>query len=165
MPVLRWRAMTATDLLDVQTIAATVHVCYPERPVVFAERLRLHPAGCFVLTDEAGSVVGYAISHPWDGPPPALDTLLHALPPAPTTLYIHDVALLPPVRGQHAVADIVARLADRGRRERLLSLSLVAVGGTAPLWHRLGFRAQSKAAYAAKLASYGDGAVFMIRAL
>ena len=163
MPPLRWRAMTTADLADVQTIADAVHTSYPERPAVFAERLRLHPAGCFVVADEIACVVGYAVSHPWDGPPPALDTLLQALPRRPSTLYVHDIALLPAARGRRAVADIVARIADRARRERLTTLSLVAVGGTAPVWHRLGFRVQENAGYAAKLASYGDGAVFMVR--
>jgi hypothetical protein len=165
MTKLRWRAMTAADLADVQAIADSVHLSYPERPAVFAERLRLHPQGCFVLVDAAKSVVGYTVSHPWDGPPPALDTLLQALPPAPTTLHIHDVALLPPVRGRNAVVDILARLADQTRRRRLPSLALVAVGGTAPLWQHLGFRAREDAAFAAKLASYGEDASYMVRSL
>jgi hypothetical protein len=115
--------------------------------------------------DEAKAVVGYAVSHPWDGPPPALDTLLQALPAAPTTLYIHDVALLPPARGRNAAADVIARIAGQTHRHRLSSLALVAVGGTAPLWHRLGFRARHDAEVAAKLASYGDDATYMARPL
>jgi ribosomal protein S18 acetylase RimI-like enzyme len=163
MSLLRWRAMTAADLRDVQSIADGVHLSYPERPAVFAERLRLHPQGCLVLMDEATTVVGYAVSHPWDGPPPALDTLLQALPAAPTTLYIHDVALLPQARGRNAVGAIIARIADRTRTQRLSSLALVAVGGTVPLWHRLGFRTHHNAAFAVKLASYGEDATYMVR--
>jgi hypothetical protein len=164
MTMLHWRAMTVADLLDMQTIADSVHLSYPERPAVFAERLRLHPQGCFVLM-EAKSVVGYAVSHPWDGAPPALDTFLQVLPLAPTTLYIHDIALLPSARGRNAVADIIDRIADQTRRQRLSSLALVAVGGTAPVWHCVGFRARHDAAFAAKLASYGEDATYMVRLL
>jgi len=163
-----WRAMSAADLAGVQAIADLVHKAHPERPAVFAERLRLHPAGCFVLADASdaasGVPCGYALSHPWDGPPPALDTLLEALPAAPSTFYIHDVALLPAARGRHAATDIVARLAEHARRQRLRSLSLIAVGGTAVVWARLGF-CPHKDTDAAKLASYGTDAVQMMRAV
>jgi ribosomal protein S18 acetylase RimI-like enzyme len=159
-----WRAMSAADLPDVQTIADAVHTAHPERPAVFAERLRLHAAGCLVLTDAAGTVSGYSLGHPWDGPPPALDTLLRALPPAPTTFYIHDIALLPAARRRRAAADVIARLVDHARGMRLPSLSLVAVEGTAAVWQRLGFRPHPQA-YAEKLSSYGAGSVHMIRSL
>jgi ribosomal protein S18 acetylase RimI-like enzyme len=161
-----WRAMSAADLAHVQSIADLVHAAHPERPAVFAERLRLHPAGCFVLGDASGAAsgapCGYALSHPWDGPPPALDTLLGALPATPSTFYIHDIALLPAARGRRAATDIVARLAEHARRQRLPSLSLIAVGGTAPVWARLGF-CPDPDGDAAKLASYGAGAVQMVR--
>jgi ribosomal protein S18 acetylase RimI-like enzyme len=166
MTLLRWRAMTTADLADVQSIADRVHISYPERPAVFAERLRLHPHGCFVLVDDAvNAVVGYTVSHPWDGAPPALDTLLGPLPQTPTTFYIHDIALLPPARGHGAVADIIERIVEDARRQRLASVGLVAVGGTAPLWCHLGFQARQDVAIAAKLASYGDDATYMVRPL
>jgi ribosomal protein S18 acetylase RimI-like enzyme len=162
MSSLCWRAMIAADLVDVQAIAGLVHAAYPERSEVFAERLRLHPAGCFVLTDPE-PVVGYAVSHPWDGPPPALDVLLQGLPPAPRTLYIHDIALLPHARGRRAVADLMVRLSESARQQRLPTLSLTAVGGTTPVWQHMGFRVDAEPAYAAKLATYGDNVVFMVR--
>jgi GNAT superfamily N-acetyltransferase len=164
MSPLSWRAMSAADLAGVQAIADVVHAAHPERPAIFAERLFLHASGCFVLADADGALRGYALSHPWDGPPPALDTLLDALPPVPTTFYIHDIALLPAARRQHAAADIVATLADHARHLRLPSLSLIAVSGTAVLWARLGFRPHPEA-YAQKLSSYGVAAVHMVRSL
>jgi ribosomal protein S18 acetylase RimI-like enzyme len=154
--------MTAADLIDVQAIAGQVHVAYPERPEVFAERLHLNPGGCFVLTDSE-DVAGYAITHPWDGPPPALDMLLQGLPPVPRTLYIHDIALLPATRGRRAVADLMGQIIDHARQQRLPTLSLTAVGGTAPVWQHMGFRVLADPAYAAKLATYGDDAAFMVR--
>ncbi|MDQ2079170.1 GNAT family N-acetyltransferase [Xanthobacteraceae bacterium Astr-EGSB] len=164
MSIYCWRAMSAADLAAVRSIADMVHTAHPERPAVFAERLRLHPAGCFVLAGAGGAVEGYALSHPWDGPPPALDTLLETLPAVPSTFYIHDIALLPAARGRHAAADIMARLAEHARREGLPSLSLIAVGGTAVVWARLGF-CPHEDTHAAKLASYGAGAVQMMRAV
>jgi hypothetical protein len=164
MPSLRWRAMSAADLVDVQTIADAVHIAHPERPEVFAERLHLHSAGCLVLAGGDGAILGYAVGHPWSGPPPALDTLLTALPDIPGTLYIHDIALLPAARRRHAAADIIARLVDHARQERLPSLSLVAVNGTAPVWQRLGFGPHPQA-YAEKLSSYGADAVHLTRAV
>jgi ribosomal protein S18 acetylase RimI-like enzyme len=152
--------MSAADLAAVRSIADMVHTAHPERPAVFAERLHFYPAGCFVLAG-AGGVEGYALSHPWDGPPPALDTLLKALPAMPSTFYIHDIALLPAARGRHAATDIMERLAAHARREGLPSLSLIAVGGTAVVWARLGF-CPDPDMDAAKIASYGADAVQMV---
>ena len=55
-----WRPMLPADLSMTETIAEQVHPDYPEDPAVFAERLALFPAGCFML-----GAVGYLIAHPW----------------------------------------------------------------------------------------------------
>lgn len=161
----RWRPMQATDLAAVQAIAGVVHVAHPEQPAVFAERLRLAPATCLVCRGESGPPLGYALAHPWDGSPPALDTLLGKLPATPRLLYIHDIALLEAARGRGAAAEIVALLAAQARRERLLQLALVAVNGTHVLWRRHGFRDTADATLSGKLATYGGDAVYMQRAL
>ena len=109
--------MTAADLPAVNAIAAQVHVAYPEDAAVFAERLTLHPAGCCVLDGGTG-VAGYVISHPWRiAEPPALDTLLGALPAPASTYYIHDIALLPAARRGGAASDH-SRDADARMRRR-----------------------------------------------
>jgi GNAT superfamily N-acetyltransferase len=41
--------MTANDLVAVKALADRIHVDHPEDMHVFAGRLRLHPAGCWVL--------------------------------------------------------------------------------------------------------------------
>ncbi|MFC3124492.1 GNAT family N-acetyltransferase [Pseudoroseomonas globiformis] len=142
-------------------IAAQVHQQFPEGETVFAERLALHPEGCRMLEEE-GAALGYAIAHPWRfARPPALDSLLGALPERPDTYYLHDAALLPAARGQGAARTLVELMrADAGS---LPSLSLVAVGGTAALWARLGFTEHADAALLEKLASYGPAARFMAR--
>lgn len=69
---LAWRPMRPADLPAVLALAGCVHRDHPERPEVFAERLRLAPEGCLALADAAGRLLGYALSHPWgdEGPPP-----------------------------------------------------------------------------------------------
>jgi ribosomal protein S18 acetylase RimI-like enzyme len=152
--------MRAGDLDAVLRIAAAVHPGLPEEPEVFAERLRLWPAGCFVLGE---APLGYVISHPWFyGEPPALNTRLGVLPAAPSTFYIHDLAILPEARGGGHAASIVTRLITHARD--LPSLSLIAVSNSAPFWERHGFRAVDDHALRAKLASYGADARFMVRA-
>ena len=127
------------DLPAVSAIAALVHPDYPEDGAVFAERLRLYPAGCRML-EFGGWAAGYAISHPWVfGRPPRLNTLLGALPADPATLYLHDVALLAAARGAGAASRLLGQLAELARITGLPSLSLVAVNGSAAFWGRQGF--------------------------
>lgn len=107
----RWRAMAAADLAAAERIAARVHPDYPEDAAVFAERLSLFPEGCLVLVSPSGELGGYVIAHPWRlGQPPALNSLLGALPAAADTLYIHDIALLPERRGGGAAGRALERL-------------------------------------------------------
>ncbi len=162
---LRWRAMTAGDLGAVATIAREVHAAHPERDDVFAERLALFAPGCLVLS-RAEAALGYAIAHPWlRRDPPALDTLLGALPARPDCLYLHDVALRPVARGAGWGAVLVKRLVQLARREGLARLALVALSGTASFWRAQGFVPASPPAPAAKLAGYGGGALAMQRAI
>lgn len=155
-----WRAMRADDLAAMAALAERIHVDYPERPEVFAERLALCPAGCLAL-ESGGALVGYALAHPWAGAPPPLDTLLGALPSAPDHFYLHDVALAPQARGRGEARAALAALDDAARRLVLDEMRLVAVSGSAPVWARLGFAASG----APCPASYGDDAVAMRRAV
>ena len=89
----RWRAMAAADLPGVNALAARIHPSFPEDEAVFAERLRLYPDGCRVFERGSG-IEAYVISHPsLHAEPPALNSLLGALPETPSTFYIHDLAL------------------------------------------------------------------------
>ncbi|WP_245431183.1 GNAT family N-acetyltransferase [Rhodoplanes roseus] len=156
--------MAEADLASVLAVAAEVHPDYPEDRAVFAERLRLVPAGCRVL-DGAAGLAGYVVSHPWSGGPPALDSLLGALPDTPETWYLHDLALLSGARGSGAGAAIVAHLAAQARAAGFTTMSLVAVGGSTGFWGRQGFSVVADPALAEKLASYGATARFMVRRL
>lgn len=161
----RWRPMTAADLPAVNALAALIHPGYPEDAAVFAERLRLYPPGCRVL-ERDGELAAYVVSHPWvDRAPPSLNTLLGELPARPSSYYLHDIALLPEVRGTGAAVEAVTSLAEQARVERLPSLSLIAVNGSEGFWRRQGFAPVEDQALAAKLCSYGGDAQFMIRML
>lgn len=155
--------MTAADLPAVIGIAAVVHPGHPEGEAVFAERLTLFPAGCF-LAEVAGDPAGYALAHPWtENAPPALDTLLRHLPERPDCLYLHDVALSAAARGSGLGRALVERLLGLARQQALPRIGLVAVNNSQGFWARLGFQAANRADLAAKLASYGGDARYLSR--
>ena len=157
--------MTATDLPAVLAVAAVVHPGYPEDEAVFAERLRLFPLGCLVLDGPVGPI-GYVVAHPWRrAAPPALNSLLGALPSQAGCFYIHDLALLPQARGSGAGGIAAARLAEIAADAGLSCLALVAIDGSSGFWRRQGFREVHAPALAEKLASYDDAACYMERAL
>ncbi len=155
--------MQTADLAAVEAIAQAIHTDYPEDEAVFAERLRLYAAGCHVLECPAG-IGGYVISHPWiAGAPPALDTLLGALPERPDSYYIHDLALRADARGSGAAGRIVATLAAHATSLGLPGMSLIAVGNSPRFWGRQGFVAVPLPG--PKLASYGPASCYMTRLL
>lgn len=160
---LTWRPMAAGDLRAVETIGEAVHSAYPEDPEVFAERLALFPLGCHVL--QGGSwVAGYVISHPWRRHAvPALNARLGALPQPAGCYYIHDLAVLPQARGRGVARRVVRALSVMGFSLGLPELALVAVGGSAGFWQKQGFVAQDLPGLAEKLASYDEGARYMLR--
>ncbi len=160
-----WRAATPADLPAIAAMADQVHPSFPEDPAIFAERMRLYPDGMRLLEQE-GHACGYLVSHPWHaGAVPALNALLHRLPPDADTFYLHDLALLPAARGSGAARAIVEQMAEHSRGRGLASMSLVAVNGSVPFWQRLGFRIEDCPALAEKLASYEDAARLMLRRL
>lgn len=160
-----WRAMTPADLRAVMAVAAEVHPDYPEGEAVFAERLALYPGGCLCLADARG-IAGYVLSHPWrPRAVPALNALLGDIPAGATAYYIHDLALLPRMRGSGAASGVVARLAEHARTSGFATMALVAVNASAGFWQRHGFRVTHDASLDRKLASYDDAARYMTRAL
>lgn len=158
--------MRAADLPTILRVAAVVHPFYPEEEAVFAERLRLYPAGSRVLIGEGDELLGYVVSHPWTyGAIPALDSLLGALPPAADAYYLHDIALLPAARGQGAAQAAVASLAAHAADAGFKTMAIVAIAGTQGFWEKQGFRAVDAPALAAKLASYDPSARYMSKPL
>lgn len=158
-----WRPMQDSDIRAVTAISDIVHGRFTERPEIFAERLALYPAGCFLL-DRDGAAEGYLISHPWHRRSPVpLDELVGAMPEDAASYYLHDLALLPDARGcgagRRGVEMVLAQAADAGLGE----VSLVAVNGADAFWSAQGFSRVEDEAIARKLESYGEGTFFMER--
>ena len=160
-----WRPAHITDLPAFGTIAARIHPGLPERPEVFAEKMRLYPDGCRVLIADE-EIAGYGLSHPWRRHRiPPLDGFLERLPDDADCLYVHDVAVLPDHRGGAARA-YVAKMEELARASGIAALALVSVYATRPLWERFGFRpVTADAELRAKLAGYGESATYMLRDL
>ncbi|PSO15738.1 GNAT family N-acetyltransferase [Bradyrhizobium sp. MOS003] len=160
-----WRPAHASDLPAISAIAARIHPALPESPEVLAEKMRLYPDGCRVLV-AGDEIAGYGLSHPWKQHRiPPLDGLLERLPEDADCLYVHDLAVLPESRGG-VLRAYIADIAQLARASGLATLALVSVYATQPLWQRLGFRpVTADAALLAKLASYGEGATYMLRDL
>jgi GNAT superfamily N-acetyltransferase len=160
-----WRAMAPGELPAVVALADRIHVGHPERPEIFAERLRLCPEGALVF-GRGREVVGYGLGHPWIlGRPPLLDTLLGELPAAADVFHLHDVAVDAAARGEGAAVRAVARFSAVAAEAGLTRLSLVAVDGAEALWRRFGFEERVPADPDGLRASYGADARFMLRGL
>lgn len=166
LPGLSWRPMTADDLDGVVEVAAIGFPDHFEGRDCFENRLGLNPSGCFVLSAEGGPVRGYMVAYPWRREAaPALNTLIDALPEDAEVMYLHDLALHPEARGGGHARPVVEALADQARAQGWRELALVAVNDAAPFWGRYGFNVHETPAMAAKLASYGDDARYMLRTL
>lgn len=132
-----WRPMTEADIPAVAAISDAAHGVYTERADIYAERLRLYPAGCWIF-DRAGKALGYLVSHPWQGAvPPMLNAPLIAIPAQADIYYLHDLALLPQVRGSGAAGEAMQLVdASAAGFKRIM---LTAVNGADAFWRKHGF--------------------------
>ncbi|GAW42362.1 hypothetical protein SH203_02778 [Brevundimonas sp. SH203] len=163
---LEWRPMRPDDIEAVTAVARLSFPNHFEDRACFENRLALYPRGCFVLADGDGSARGYLIAYPWktDSAPP-LNTVVEGLPAEATLIYLHDLALHPEARGGGVTGAIVERLAAQAVEDDWPAIALVAVNDAVGFWSRHGFVEQPAEAMAAKLASYGPDARYMLRAL
>jgi predicted N-acetyltransferase YhbS len=160
-----WRPAILDDVPDVTRLSKAHLGPYAEGDEVFAERIRLAPDGCFVLTDGTATV-GYFFSHPWVRmKPPALHQMLGEIPAAADCWYVHDVAVDADARGGGVVASICERALDIAKGKGFRTAMLVAVSGADRYWQKLGFVDATTEALRVKLKDYGDDAVYMERAL
>ncbi|WP_157928813.1 GNAT family N-acetyltransferase [Pararhizobium haloflavum] len=156
--------MTA-DIERIAHISSVALAGYPEDVAIFEELLALAPAGCFVL-EMHGEVCGYLVSHPWmRGRPPALNETIGSLPAKPDSWYIHDLSLLEQARGYGAAREAVEIASHCARQSGLAIVSLVAVNGAAGFWQAQGFGAKMSEGMSGHIASYGDDALYMERAV
>jgi len=152
--------MRPDDIAAISAISDTVHGEFTEAPEVLAARLAVYSAGCFVLEtpDADGGPIGYLIAHPWHrDSPPALGMVLNALPSAPETMCLHDIALLPDARGTGAGGRALELVEELARAEALPDITLTAVNGADTYWERQGFTIEGRDVY-------GPGTCLMRRA-
>jgi hypothetical protein len=161
----QWRPAKPVDVPQIAEISSITLAGYPEEAAIFEELIRLSPAGSHVLV-MGGRITGYLVSHPWmRGFPPPLNTGLGALPQKPDSWYIHDLSLLESARGFGAAREAVEIAAHCAVGAGLSNLSLVAVNGAAAFWQGRGFTPMMDAEIAGRIASYGDDALYMERAV
>lgn len=158
-----WRPLIVGDIKGLMHVADIVHSELPEKDLVFTERVRLFPEGCLVLLEDS-KVCGYAISRPIRyRQPPALDNLLSEIPLGADQFYIHDVCVLPDLRGRGYAREALNRLLAVG--ERYITTCLVSVYGTSPFWAQFGFNSPNDIDHSLseKVRGYGDDAMYLER--
>ena len=160
-----WCQLSASNIESLVRIADKLHPDLPESAQVFAERLKLFPEGCLALVEaEGGELYGYAISHPiLRRQPPALNSLLGELASDADQYYIHDLVVVPEVRGWGLARNCIEKLLATVAK-RYSTTSLVCVYGTAPFWGRFGFVPEKiDEGMEQKLLDYGDDATYLER--
>lgn len=155
---------------DLPGLLAVQLACYGEGYVesgeVFARRLA-SAANCSLVLERAGVVCAYLAAY---GSVRGKVTPLHGdfeEVPQPDTLYLHDMAVLPACAGQGLARALLRPMWDVARSRGLRHSALVSVQGSQNYWERQGYAVQplADAVQRAQLARYGEGAVYMVRAL
>ena len=159
----KWRLAEPADVPTIGRLSRKLLGVLGEEDIIFEERQRLCPAGCYVLSD--GATIGaYIISHPWRrGHPPKLNQSLGELPAQTDCWYIHDIAVDVPYRGINAASTIVNTVSRIAHDSGYPTIALVAVADALAFWNRLGFRDAMTDELRHTLTTYGSNACYMER--
>ena len=169
MPPLEVRPLQPDDLPALMAVQRAAYGDgFMESTEVYARRLA-SPVNCSLALLLDGALCAYlAAYHSVQGKV----TPLHGdfEPPmgsAPDTLYLHDMAVLPALAGQGLARALLQPLWTQARAEGLPHSALVSVQGSQGYWQRQGYALHplQDPAQQARLASYGEGAVYMARTL
>ena len=161
------RPMVSSDLdavLDIQ------RACYGEGFLEGADvitRRIASPMGLSCVAERGGRVCAYLAAY---ASHPGKLTPLHGdfeAAPQPDTLYLHDLAVHPQAAGLCLAQALVRHLWAQGVALGLAASALVSVQGSEGYWQRHGYVAQPlyQPEQQQRLASYGEGAVYMAREL
>lgn len=155
---------------DLPGLLAVQLACYGagfvESREVFAARLA-SPANCSLVLERAGVVCAYLAAYrSLRGKVTPLHGGFEAVP-QPDTLYLHDMAVLPGCAGQGLARALLQPMWKEAKARGLRHTALVSVQGSQAYWERQGYAVQAlaDAAQRERLASYGGGAVYMVREL
>ena len=161
------RALVSADLPGLLAVQQACYgVGFVESADVFARRLS-SPANCSQVMEHGGQVCAYLAAY---------RSLLGKVTPLhgdfepvdePDTLYLHDMAVLPQHTGQGLAGALLQPMWQRAAAHGLRYTALVSVQGTATYWQRHGYAAHTliDTVQRARLATYGEGAVYMVRGL
>lgn len=161
------RPLTLPDLpglLEVQR--ACYGAGFVESAEVFARRLA-SPAQCSLVLEDGARVGAYLAAYDSClGKVTPLHGDFEAVP-QPDTLYLHDMAVLPEWAGRGLARALLEPLWAQAGTRGLRQSALVSVQGSQGFWQRHGYTVQAlqDAAQRQRLAAYGEGAVYMVRAL
>lgn len=154
-------------------LLAVQRACYGDGLIesldVFARRLA-SPANCSLVIEVNGQVLAYLAAYrslrgkvtPLHGDFDPVAASLKA-----DTLYLHDMAVLPPMAGRGLARALLAAWWAQAGSQGLHHTALVSVQGSQAYWERQGYAVQSleQATQRTRLASYGTDAVYMSRRL
>lgn len=137
----------------------------------FVAKLKRFPSGCFSAITNGTTFSGYLFSFPTKKScvPPKLDSadLSDFAPADADCYYLHDCCVLR--QGQGIGSKFVEHVVEVCRRLGYTEIYLVAVQGSVPFWHKMGFDivedVSEFGAGAKALASYGADARLMCRDL
>ena len=163
MPI-QLRALGAADVNAVLRIQAQ---CYgdgfAEPGEVFTRRLQ-SVGHCSWAAEQGGELVAYLAAY-WSRPgaitPLNGDFADYA---DASVLYLHDMAVSSVVAGQGLAQRMVQAVKTQARARGVQRTALVSVQGSQLYWERQGYKADSvtNAAQQQHLASYGEGALYMV---
>jgi ribosomal protein S18 acetylase RimI-like enzyme len=161
--MMRLQPMEAGDLAAVLAVQAA---CYPpamqEAADVALARLRASPDTVLVARDADG-VCAYLFAYPSQlGKVTPLGGAF-TLPPAPDTLYLHDLAVAPRAAGRGLARRLVAAMLEHAAVRGLPHAVLVSVQDSRRFWERAGFACAP--GDAAGIATYPPDAVYMAKRL
>jgi hypothetical protein len=143
-----------------------VHLSYPEDYRVFHRKHELFSDGFYALKDAAGNLQGYGVFHPWlYGAPPRLNQYLDRLPEPCDALHLHDIVIAEAFRGCGHTGDFLRIFLQAAKHHKKSKATLVAVGGTEPLWRRFGFHEPHLDLSKDAVSSYGETSRYMARDL
>lgn len=159
-----WRELSVNNIKSLVRVADKIHPDLPESDEVFAERVKLFPEGCLGLVEGKGNeLCGYVISHPIRRhQPPVLNSLLGKIASDADQYYIHDLAILPKLRGRGLAQECITKLFAIAKRYP--TTCLISVYGTEQFWSHFGFvPVQIDDVLEKKLLDYGDDATYLER--
>lgn len=131
-------------------------------------KAKVSPETCFVCLNDENQVLGYVLTHPWEGEcPPCINQDISKRKELvsvneASTLYVHDLATSPKARGAGIAQALIQHLLKQTESmNNINKISLVAVQGMSSFWSKYGF----KPVPSNDIKSYGDDAQFMINRL